>query len=101
MSIASASIISNLPGPGRTVGNMVSKLGRRIEHSLNLGPRSESLRPSHLTLCFDDARDLLVFSQSSAVIQHGEAVMLYPASVSTASNIPGPGRTADKLLSFL
>ncbi|TFK46299.1 hypothetical protein OE88DRAFT_1648692 [Heliocybe sulcata] len=100
ISTASESVASHdPPGLGRTIGSAVSYLGHRLESSMNFGPPEH--RRHRLTLMFDNAQYAQRFSQPTGIRCGGQCFEIRPCSVSTASNIPGIGRTLDQLVSIL
>ncbi|EPQ53338.1 hypothetical protein GLOTRDRAFT_95307 [Gloeophyllum trabeum ATCC 11539] len=87
--IASTSTVDDCPGVGSTFGKVVDKAGQAVERLYRKAP----LQSPPLVLSDFDAGVLGVISRNGAEFE--------VASVSTASDIPGPGRTLGKIVGGL
>ncbi|KLO07879.1 hypothetical protein SCHPADRAFT_1001338 [Schizopora paradoxa] len=91
----------NLPGPGRNLGRLYDTLGNRLSRFLreNMGKRKTRRMVNE---------EAPLTQQVASMIANEEAMQPGPSSSppsrgtdSTASNLPGPGRTVGKLFSWL
>ncbi|KDQ51677.1 hypothetical protein JAAARDRAFT_502036 [Jaapia argillacea MUCL 33604] len=95
----SSSIVSNQPGPGRTLDNVISVAGRHLESALNsiserLG-RRQNVAMGYL-LEFEDESDL-----EAMMWQFGPTHSFDVDESSIVSDQPGPGRTLGKIISVV
>ncbi|KDQ58748.1 hypothetical protein JAAARDRAFT_57638 [Jaapia argillacea MUCL 33604] len=101
-SSSSSSIVSDLPGPGRTLGNVIDQLGRKLEGVLTtVIERSGTGRNAVAEGAFteDTLPVILEFDNLMGEVDSLQQAFTFDAaSSSTASDLPGPGRTLGKAI---
>ncbi|KDQ51675.1 hypothetical protein JAAARDRAFT_198933 [Jaapia argillacea MUCL 33604] len=96
-----SSFISNQPGPGRTLDNVISSMGRRLESTLNgiserFGNEPNAAMDRFRVAAEFDDEDIL------DVVNHLNLThSITDAGSSFVSDQPSPGRTLDKALTIM